>query len=316
MSEPTGVKTVTVTIEGHTYSLTKGEGNVWAVTVPAPSLSSGSNNNGQGPGIGSEAQDKGFYPVSVTAKDQAGNIISLDSTDSVFGNDLKLKVLEKSVPHVEVQFPSEGAVVSSNHAVTVVCWDEGSGINPSSVTIAGQTAVLEYGEGTEESPCIFRASLDLATRSELKAEATDWDGNSTTATISYIWKADGPALNILCPAEGIITSKSDLILEGTTNESSQNPVTVRITSSSEAGTETYDGIAVDESDGRFAQSIELFEGKNVITVTAEDPAGNVSTVIRTVWLDTTAPIITKIAMSPNPADSGQTLVIEVTAVDE
>ena len=69
------------------------------------------------------------------------------------------------------------------------------------------------------------------------------------------------------------------------------------------------------SDGSFSTEITLEEGENTITVIATDTAGKSTTVTRTVTLDTAAPVITAITLTPNPVDCGATYIIEVTVSD-
>lgn len=57
------------------------------------------------------------------------------------------------------------------------------------------------------------------------------------------------------------------------------------------------------------------EGSNTITVVATDSAGKATTVTRKVTLDTKAPTITDVSITPNPVDGGKTFVIAVSVTD-
>ena len=56
-------------------------------------------------------------------------------------------------------------------------------------------------------------------------------------------------------------------------------------------------------------------GTNTITVVATDSAGKSTTVTRTVTLDTAAPVIKSVTLTPNPVDCGKTFVISVEVTD-
>ena len=65
------------------------------------------------------------------------------------------------------------------------------------------------------------------------------------------------------------------------------------------------------SNGSFSTIVQLEEGENTITVIATDAAGKSTTVTRTVTLDTTAPVIQSVTLTPNPVDAGATYIITV-----
>lgn len=52
-----------------------------------------------------------------------------------------------------------------------------------------------------------------------------------------------------------------------------------------------------------------------VTVKATDEAGNTTTITRTVTLDTTAPVIKSVTLTPNPVDAGKTFIISVEVTD-
>ena len=69
------------------------------------------------------------------------------------------------------------------------------------------------------------------------------------------------------------------------------------------------------ADGTFSKALTLAAGTNTIVVTATDAAGKVSAVTRTVELDTKAPVIQAVTITPNPVDAGKTYVISVEVTD-
>ena len=69
------------------------------------------------------------------------------------------------------------------------------------------------------------------------------------------------------------------------------------------------------SDGNFTKVLTLTEGENTITIVARDSAGKETTVTRRVILDTGAPVIKSVQITPNPVDAGKTYTISVEIED-
>lgn len=91
-----------------------------------------------------------------------------------------------------------------------------------------------------------------------------------------------------------------------TNDATSSPVTVTVKLNSGAAEAVTVG-----SDGRFSKALTLAEGTNTIIVVAKDGAGKTTTVTRTVTLNTVAPTIKSVTITPNPVDCGKTFVISV-----
>ena len=131
MAVTSGIKTVQATIKGQVYTLTLNEtSGKYETTITAPDKSSYNNNAGH------------YYPVSITATDQAGNSVTIDDTDSTLGNSLKLKVKEKVKPVISKLVPSNGAyLATSAPEITATLTDDDSGISISTLVlkIDGQT---------------------------------------------------------------------------------------------------------------------------------------------------------------------------------
>ena len=69
------------------------------------------------------------------------------------------------------------------------------------------------------------------------------------------------------------------------------------------------------TEGSWSKVITLTEGTNSITVVATDSAGKSTTVTRTVKLDTKAPVIKSVTLTPYPVDTEKTVVISVEVTD-
>ena len=95
-------------------------------------------------------------------------------------------------------------------------------------------------------------------------------------------------------------------VKGTTNDATSSPVTVTVKLNSGAAEAVTVG-----SDGSFNKALTLAEGTNTIIVVAKDGAGKTTTVTRTVTLNTVAPTIKSVTITPNPVDCGKTFVISV-----
>ena len=135
----------------------------------------------------------------------------------------------------------------------------------------------------------------------------DNDGNAAVQKTST-FKLDTvpPTLNISAPSAGLITNTAAQTVTGTTNDTTSSPVIVTISLNG-----TSQGSVSVDANGSFSKTVTLVEGANTIIITATDAAGKVSTVTRSVTLDTTVPKIVSAAISPNPANTGASVVISV-----
>lgn len=285
----------------------------YEVSATAPSQTSGSNNSGSGPGVGAAAQGKGYYPVTVTVTDDAGNVTSVDDTDSDFGSVLRLSVLETDLPTAAITYPSAGGTITNARpTITFTVTDAGSGVRKCYIKVDGGSAVeVTPSISGSVASCTFTPVSNLSDGNHtIVVYGTDYDGN-TSAEVSSTFKIDTtpPTLNISAPADNIKTNVSTVSVTGTTNDANSTPVTVVITVGSQTYTPT---VAVN---GSFTQVVDLTEGTNVITIKATDSAGLESTVTRTVSLDTAAPVITEIIITDNPTTTGTSYTIQIKVTD-
>ena len=97
------VKTMQAIINGQTTTLTKNNTTgKWEATITAPSLSS-------------YKQSGHYYPVTVKATDEAGNVATKDATDATLGSKLRLVVKEKVAPVITITAPTSGAFLQTIH---------------------------------------------------------------------------------------------------------------------------------------------------------------------------------------------------------
>lgn len=302
------VQSVKINVNGQNYDLSyNSESGKWEATITAPSETSWHEPNNK-------------YGITITAIDDAGNSTIVDRTHATLGQDLQLRVLEKVKPTVNIISPSSGArVITSKPKIQFSLRDSGSGIKISSLQlkIDGGSVITDTSTGMTCTSvpggydCEYIPPTALSEGSHtITIQVSDNDGNvSDLVSSGFTVDNAPPALNVSSPTNGLITNNSALTVSGTTNDETSSPVTITIKLNGE------DQGPVTVSDGSFNKSITLVEGENTIEIKAVDSAGLTSTITRTVKLDTLAPTISTVTVTPNPVDAGKTFVITVTVSD-
>lgn len=296
------IKTVKATINGQTYDLTLNSASgKWEATITAP-------------GKTSYNLAGGYYNVSVEATNEAGTKGSADAS-TVDG--LKLVVKETVAPVITIVSPTAGAyVANSKQPVVFNITDEtgGSGVDISTLVVkqdgtAVAAANITHTAITNGYSVTYTPSAALSDGSHtVTINCKDHDGNaaaekSTTYTVDTV----PPTLNVTSPADGLITAASSVTVAGTTNDATSSPVVITISLNG-----TDQGTIPVGTGGTFSKVVTLKEGSNTIIVKAKDAAGKESSVTSTVTLDTSVPKIKAATITPNPVDTGKTMVISVT----
>lgn len=296
------IKTVKATINGQTYDLTLNSASgKWEATITAP-------------GKTSYNLAGGYYNVSVEATNEAGTKGSADAS-TVDG--LKLVVKETVAPVITIVSPTAGAyVANSKQPVVFNIVDEtgGSGVDISTLVVkqdgtAVAAANIAHTAITNGYSVTYTPSAALSDGSHtVTINCKDHDGNaaeekSTTYTVDTV----PPTLNVTSPADGLITAASSVTVAGTTNDATSSPVAITVSLNG-----TDQGTIPVGTGGTFSKVVTLKEGSNTIIVKAKDAAGKESSVTRTVTLDTSVPKIKAATITPNPVDTGKTMVISVT----
>lgn len=301
------VKTVQAIINGQTYELTLNSSTgKYEATITAPSTSS-------------YPLEGHYYPVTIKATDDAGNVTTKDATDATLGASLRLQVKEKTAPVITVTAPTASALLTNNKpTITWKVIDDGSGVNPSTIGLTIDSGSKITGDAitktaiTNGYQCTYTPTTALSDGSHtIKFDASDYDGNAATQK-SVAFKVDttAPTLSINSPANNLVTNKSTCTVTGVTSDETSGPVTVTIKLNN--GTAESAEVA---SDGTFSKDVKLTEGENEIATTATDGAGKTTTVTRTVILNTSAPVIQSVTITPNPVDVGKTFIISVEVTD-
>lgn len=299
------ISSVTVQINGQTHTLTLNTSTgKYEATLTAPIKSSYTINDGH------------YYNVMVTAADRAGNSTSATASHATLGASLRLRVIEKVKPTITIVTPSAGATLTNNKpTIKVKVTDIDSGINTSTFKLVIDSgSEIEWSAGTPTTVTngyewVYTPTAALSDGSHtIKVDVSDNDGNAATQATSTV-KVDTtpPTLSVTAPANDFYTNKTTIDITGTTNDATSSPVTVTIKVGS-----TDQGAVTVQSNGAFNKAVTLVEGANTITVTATDAAGKSSTVTRTVNVNTVAPVISSVTITPNPVDAGTTYVIAVS----
>lgn len=301
------VKTVQAIINGQTVNLTLNSSTgKYEATVTAPAKSSYN-------------QDGHYYPVTVKATDDAGNTSTADATHDTLGESLRLQVKEKVAPVIAVTAPTASALLTNNKPV--ITWkvtDDDSGVDPATIGITIDSGTKITGDAITKTAitggyqCSYTPSSALADGNHtVKFDASDHDGNAATQK-SVTFKIDTvpPTLSVTAPENNLVTNKAACTVSGTTNDATSSPVTVTVKLNSGAA----ENVTVN-ADGTFSKALTLVSGANTITVVATDAAGKSTSVTRTVTLDTGAPVIHSVTLTPNPVDAGKTFIISVEVTD-
>ena len=311
------VSTVICRINGQDYTLTKNSSTgMYEATITAPNMSSGMNTGGVGPGIGAEASGKGYYPITITATDTAGNMSSIDDTDPTHGAACRLMVKETIPPSASIVYPGASATLISNRpTIQYAVSDTGSGVNPSSCRIqiddGGEVSVpLSGGGATFEGSFTAPSALNDGVH-VVRVYAYDNDGNrSNIAESTFRIDTAPPVLNVASPVDGLVTNEPYMTVRGTTNDATSSPVSVTI-EFNEEGAQSVDV----QSDGTFSREWAMREGENVFIIRSTDGAGNTSTVTRRVVLDPQPPRFYDPQITPNPTETGMQYIISIEVFD-
>lgn len=299
------ISTVRVQINGTWTNLTYNSSTgAYEATITAPSTTS-------------FTQTKGYYAVTVEAKNTVGTTTTVNDTHSSLGGSCKLYVQEKTAPVATISSPTSGARVTNNkQPVVFTITDEsgGSGIDPNSIVVMlddreQDVFGIERTAITNGYRCTFVPGTALSDGDHrFSVQISDFDGNtSNRAEITFTVDTVAPTLNITSPTEGMSTAATSVTVAGTTNDATSSPVA--LTMALDSGTAQAVTVA---SNGSFTKTFSgLTHGSHKVAIVAKDAAGKTTTITRNFTVDTSAPVISKITITPNPADAGSTMKISV-----
>jgi len=298
------IKSVRVKINGLWTNLTQDKTGKWTGNITAPAATSYN-------------LPTGHYPVLIEAVNDAGTVKTWETTDTEWGDALKLVVRETIKPVITIVSPSDGSYVTNNQqTISFRVIDEagGSGVDLSTIklkidgTVYGSEEGVTYTELLNGYQCSFTPQIAMEDgQHTIVVNASDHDGNvamakSSTITVDTV----PPALTVSSPAADLITNHNVLTIEGMTNAETSSPVEVQITLN-----DGDQGSVLVGSDGSFTKTVTLTEGVNIITVTATDTSGKTSTITNMVSLDTSIPKIQSLSIAPSPVNASANLTIAV-----
>lgn len=273
------------------------------------------------PSITSFNRPGGYYPVTIEATDLAGNKTTKTDSDPTLGEALRLKVKEISKPVITIISPSTGSYLTNGRVeIKVQLRDEtnGSGIAISTFKLVmNGTTYTNTSSGMVVS--VVSGGYDITFTKTLadnvydaSVSVSDNDGNAAvTKHLSFTVDTVPPTLTITNPVDATLyTNKSPITISGKTTDTTSGNVRVTITN----GDDLYKGILLDH-EGNFSESVTLKEGTNTIVIRATDAAGKYSEVTRTVILDTVAPTVSAVTITPNPVNTGASYKISIDVTD-
>lgn len=289
------------------------------------------------PAESSWPQPNHVYQVSLHAEDLAGNTVSMDSTDETYGDQLKIRVLEKTKPVAEITSPTQDAVLgSSTQIITMLLTDAGgSGINISTALLKVNNVAIDSEDITwtpdEATATISGEGDDAVTTyhsytgtytaeglsdgvNNISLSITDNDGNvSDEDAVSFVISTVAPLLTVIAPTDNLVTNGDKVTVTGKAKSGSD--LTTLSTVSVNGQLATLDTEEDEDGYRAFTYEVTLVAGENTITIEARDSAGKTTAITRTVTLDTEAPIITDVHAEAVTVDASSMIRITFKVED-
>ena len=274
----------------------------WSVDIPSGSESSYSQSNHT-------------YPIELHAFDAAGNETIMYATDDTYGDQLNIRVLEKTKPTATIVSPTQGSVLGSATQDIVMELSDagGSGLNMASVIFKVNNVQVSTGltwsDGADgKKTCTYHATNLSDGSNSVSLQVSDNDGNvSDVAEVSFVISTSAPTLNVTSPTEGLLTNSNKATVSGTAAAGSDAVTLSKVTINGEE-------VSVGEG-GAFSKEITLTDGENTITIIAEDSVGKTTSVTRHVTVDTKAPIISDVEAEATTVDANSMIHLSFKIVD-
>ncbi len=225
----------------------------------------------------------GSHTVKVTAFDKAGNQGSAQVTVTS----------DNTKPVVNLTAPTAGTTVSGG-SITVTGTATDANFDHWDLTVDGGTSGLGTATSTQTT---VNSTIDTSVLSEgshnLKLSGTDKAGNVAETSVTFSIDKTGPTIVLTAPlADAFVKGITDIT--GTVTDSNLDKWTVRIDGSVDipSNTGTSSNLTVSWDTRAKTGSNRTFpDGPHTIDVRAQDKAGNVATLSRSVNVDNTAPVI-------------------------
>ncbi|TQI78977.1 Ig-like protein group 3 [Serratia fonticola] len=269
--------TITITLNGKTYTTTVGSDGKWSLQLPAADLALLKNGN---------------YDLIATSVDKAGNQTTLDHPFSVD------TTINNTSPQISISALANDNVLNANEA-------------KSAQTLSGHTQNVEAGQTvtvtlngktysavvqSDGSWSLSLPAADLAALANgsitINATVTDKAGQSASAHETITVDLTAPELTVNKLAGDDVLNAAEAHTPQTLSGTSNPGQTVVVTLNGKTYT------AVTGADGKWSLVLPaadlqaLAQGDNTLTVTATDAAGNSTTVTEHVQVDTVPPVLT------------------------
>lgn len=288
--------------KGQQYNASYSSGTQkWSVDIPSGAESSYSQSNHT-------------YPIELHAFDAAGNETIMYATDETYGDQLNIRVLEKTKPTATIVSPTQDSVLgSATQDIKLELSDAGgSGLNMASVIFKVNNVQVSTGltwsDSGSKKVCTYHATNLSDGSNSVSLQVTDNDGNvSDLATVSFVISTKAPTLNLTSPAENLLTNSNKITVSGVAAAGDNN---VTLQEVAVNGTP----VSVGEG-GAFSYEYTGSEGENTINITAKDSLGRVTTVTRHVTVDTKAPIISDVEAEATTVNANSTIHLTFKIVD-
>ena len=241
----------------------------------------------------------------------------MTADDQTYGNQLKLRVLEKTKPTATIVSPASDSVLgASTQDIRLEVKDAGgSGLNLNSVVFKVNSKVianagLSWTDGSSGAKvCTYRATNLPDGTNKIELTVQDNDGNtSTAAVVNFVISTAAPTLDVKTPVDNILTNKTSVTVSGIAAAGSSAVTLAEV---------TINGTRVDVGEGgAFSKVVTgLQEGNNSIVIVAKDSLGKTTTVTRRVRVDTKAPVISDVVAQATTVDAGGRIKITFKVVD-
>ncbi|RII24931.1 MAG: hypothetical protein CXR31_15775, partial [Geobacter sp.] len=204
----------------------------------------------------------GSNNIIVTATDLAGNV-SLDRRTVYF---------DATLPVITVTAPADNAA-TSKETITI----SGTIDKAATVTVNGVAATT-----TDNS---WQADVNLgAGLNTVLIAATDRYGNSSSLKRSITLDNEAPVIAISQPGQDLSTASPNLILAGSASDATSFTLTASVNGRP---------VPLTLTGGEFSLPLEFTaEGPYIVSITATDAAGNISSTGRNITYDITPPLLT------------------------
>ena len=267
--------TLTVTLNGKTYTAEVGANGAWSVKVPAADA---------------QALGDGTWTVNVSGKDAAGNTVSGSQTIGV----------DTASPVISVDTIAQDNIINAaehNQPLTLTGKTDAEAGQIVTVTLNGKNHTATVGSDGTWSVTLPASEVQALANGEhtLTVNVSDKAGNGSTTTADFTVDTAAPVVTINTVAGDDILNTSEQgqaqIISGQANGAAEGDV-VSVT----VGGKTFTGVV--QADGSWSVGVPasvigvLGEGSHSITVAVTDAAGNTGSATHGITLSGNPPEFT------------------------